>query len=119
MNRTVQGRGHVGGVAALIVVCMPLIAGAAATTFTNPLGDITLYDLLIKILNAVIYILFPVIVLMVVYTGFLFVKAQGNPGKISEANKALAFTLIGAVVVLGSKAIALAIEATVKSIQGS
>jgi len=53
---------------------------------------------------------------MIVYTGFLFVKAQGNATAIGEARRTLMYTVIGGLVVLGSKAIALAIEATVKSI---
>jgi hypothetical protein len=91
---------------------------AADAEFTNPLGNVTLYEFLVKILNALIYILFPIIVLMIVYTGFLFVAAQGNEQKLREARRALMWTVIGALVVLGSKALALAIEATVKGIAG-
>lgn len=83
----------------------------------NPLGDIsTLPDLLFAILNAVVLFLFPIVVLMIVYTGFLFVRAQGNPGKIEEARRALLWTLVGGLVVLGSYAIAMTLQDTVESI---
>ena len=95
---------------ASIVMLAPTMLGAQ---LQDPLGNITLYNFLFTILNAVIYILFPVIILMLVYTGFLFVAAQGNPAKIQEARKALVWTIIGALVLLGAKAIALAVQATV------
>jgi hypothetical protein len=106
--------------AALILVGLFVSTHAAYAVdkFMNPLGNITLYDFLLLILNALIYILFPIIVMMIVYTGFLFVAAQGNPAKLEAARKALIWTVIGALIVLGSKALALAISATVKSIQG-
>ncbi|MBP9749679.1 MAG: hypothetical protein KBD21_03035 [Candidatus Pacebacteria bacterium] len=105
-------------VLALILLCLPvLVFGAETQSFDSPVeGD--LYDLLVKILNAVVYILFPFIVLMIVYTGFLFVTAQGNATKITQAREALVWTVVGALVVLGAKAIALAIEATVAEITG-
>lgn len=98
-------------VAPIVIALAPALL--RATGLTDPLGNITLYNFLFTILNAVIYILFPVIVLMLVYTGFLFVAAQGNPAKIQEARRALVWTIIGALVLLGAKAIALAVQATV------
>jgi len=50
---------------------------------------------------------------MIVHSGILFVAAQGNPEKLSRAKSALVWVLIGALVILGSKALAHAIEATV------
>jgi hypothetical protein len=86
-----------------------------AGTFRSPLQSATLEDFLLAILNVVIYIMYPIIVLMIVYTGFLFVSAQGNPAKLQEARRALVWTVIGALVILGSKALALAIKGTVQS----
>ncbi|MBP9749680.1 MAG: hypothetical protein KBD21_03040 [Candidatus Pacebacteria bacterium] len=102
---------------ALTLLCLPAyVFGAGTPSFIPPIeGDIS--KLLITILNATIYILFPFIVLMIVYTGFLFVTAQGNATKITQAREALVWTVVGALVVLGAKAIALAIEATVDSLR--
>ncbi len=102
---------------ALTSLCLPAyVFGAGTPSFIPPIdGD--LFTLLVKILNAAVYILFPFIVLMIVYTGFLFVTAQGNATKISQAREALVWTVVGALVVLGAKPIALAIEATVDSLR--
>ncbi len=103
--------------AAFLFLSVPVVVlGQDDTGFIPPFeGD--LEDFLLKILNAAVYILFPFIVLMIVYTGFLFVTAQGNVTKITQAREALVWTVVGALVVLGAKAIALAIEATVEDLK--
>ena len=84
--------------------------------FENPIRPGTLQQLLLSILDIAVYILFPIVVLMIVYTGYLFVSAQGNPTKIETARKALIWTVIGALIILGARALALGIQATVNSI---
>lgn len=89
------------------------------TTLINPLnGGGNLETFLLNILDFVILIGGIVVVLMIVYVGFLFVTARGEPGKITEARQALLWTVIGALVLLGSKAIAIGIEATVRALGG-
>ena len=84
--------------------------------FVNPINAPTLQDFLVAILNSVIFILFPILVLMMVYTGYLFVAAQGRPEKLQEARRALVWTIIGSLIVLGSRALALAVQATIDSL---
>lgn len=82
---------------------------------TSPIeGD--LWSFLGKIISSVVYILFPILVLMLVYTGYLFVAAQGNPAKLQEAKKAFVWTLIGGFVVLGAQALSMAIKSTIEGI---
>lgn len=95
----------------LLVSAHPVLAG-----FTNPIASNTLWEFLEKILASVVYILFPIMVLMLVYTGYLFVAAQGNESKLREAKRAFLWTLIGAFVVLGAQALSFAIKATVESL---
>ncbi|MGM0482455.1 MAG: hypothetical protein ACQEP6_01140 [Patescibacteria group bacterium] len=52
----------------------------------------------------------------IVYSGFLFVTAQGNPEKLTKARSAFIWAVIGGLIILGSWAIAQAIEATVDQI---
>lgn len=92
-------------------------------TLINPLntGDCTpngtcLMQFLNKILGFVIQIGAIAVVLMLVYVGYLFVIARGEPGKITEARTALLWTIIGALILLGSQAISLGIQATVQAI---
>lgn len=89
----------------------------APNKLQNPLKVGTLPEFLDLILKAVVTIATPIIVLMVVYSGFLFIKAQGNPDKLTEAKKAIMWTIIGGIVILGAVVLEKAIEGTVKDLQ--
>jgi len=85
----------------------------------NPLGTTGsngLESFLNSILDFVIRIGTVVVVLMMVYVGFKFVTAQGDPGEITKAREMLLWTVVGALVLLGSKVLAAGIEATVKAL---
>ncbi|HUQ30214.1 MAG TPA: hypothetical protein VM103_01700 [Candidatus Paceibacterota bacterium] len=84
------------------------------STLENPLGPgITLNELIVEVLQLVVTIGAIVVVLMLVYVGFMFVMARGEPGAISEARTALMWTIIGALILLGAQAIAIGIQETV------
>lgn len=91
--------------------------GNIGTTLVNPLGaNTTLMSLLQSILNFVIQIGTVIVIMMLVYVGYKFVVAQGEPGKITEARNMLLWTVIGALILLGAKVIATGIEATVNAL---
>ena len=82
----------------------------------NPLANKninTIDDFIPVILEGVIKIAIPVIALAIIYSGFLFVAARGNPEKITGAKDALLYTLVGAAILLGAWAIAKLISETV------
>ncbi len=66
-----------------------------------------------KFLVGVLRVGIPVVALAIIYCGFLFVSARGNPEKLGKAKDALLYTLIGAAILLGSWAIAMLISETV------
>jgi len=84
--------------------------------FQNPLKFCSISEFLNALLDVIILIGVPVVVFAVIYAGFLFVTAQGNVEKINTAKKVIIWTLIGAMLVLGSKALALAIQGTVNDL---
>ena len=96
------------------------------TTLINPLKGVDcsagngncLMAFLNNILDFIINIGTVVIVLMVIFVGFKFVVAQGNDSKITEARNMLFWTLVGALVLLGAKAISLGILSTVQALGG-
>ena len=83
------------------------------SVFQNPLKDNTIQEFLVRFLEIVIQIAFPFIVLAVMYTGFLFVKAQGNPEELKTAKQAFLWTVVGALLILGALAVSELIKATV------
>ena len=71
---------------------------------------------LTTLLNIIITIALPIVVLAIVYSGFLFVTAQGKETKLEKAKKVIVWTLIGGVLVLGAQVVATAIQGTVKEL---
>lgn len=86
--------------------------GCAGQTLCNPLKANSLQELLDLVLDAVIYLGGIVLVLAIIWTGFKYVAARGNPGEISNAHKALLWTVIGGLILLGARAIQEVIKAT-------
>lgn len=92
-------------------------SGGNSTTLLNPLSSGTsLQSLLQAILAFVVKIGTVVVVLMLVYVGYLFATAQGEPAEISKAKDALMWTIIGALILLGAQAIASGIQATANAL---
>lgn len=84
----------------------------------NPLNGVsTLPDFLKAILKGVVEIGTIVLIMMLVYVGFLFVAARGNAEKLQSAKSALVWTVIGGLILLGATTIQLVIEGTVRSLQ--
>ena len=82
----------------------------------NPLKVNSMEQLIGDILSGLTYILTPIIVLAFIYTGFLFVAAQGEPEKIKTAKTAFTYTVIGAALVLGANLIFTVITTTLSNL---
>ncbi len=106
-----------------IILVFPFIVSASHVTghtpissgrgLENPLGNTTIIGLLTRVLDVVVQISLPIIVLFLVYAGFLFISAQGNEDKLNTAKKVFLWTIIGAVIILGSSVLLHAIQGTV------
>lgn len=81
----------------------------------NPLKVGSIEDLLVAILNVVIVIAIPIVVLFIIYAGFLYVTAKGNASQVEQATRALLYAVIGGVVIIGSVAIAGIVRSIVTS----
>lgn len=90
---------------------------AQVISFPNPIKQQSITELVNKILSVVIDIGAIVAVFFVIYSGFLFVKAQGNPGELEKAKKTFLYTIIGGVIILGAFVISEAIQGTVDQIK--
>lgn len=85
----------------------------------NPLGPAGIHDLssgISKVVDLVMIVALPFIVLAIMYSGFLFIQAQGNGGKLEQARHTFMWTLIGTALLLGSYTIAQAIIVTVQKL---
>ncbi len=118
--RSVRTQGVLTGGAILSLLVPVLTYGAedpapSAVKLNNPLKVDSLQDFFQAIISVVIILATPIIVFFVIYAGFLYVTARGNPDQITQANRALTYAIIGAVIILG----AFAIATIVKNLVGS
>ena len=83
----------------------------------SPLADSVdnLPGLLLAILNVFITLSIPIIVIAIVYSGFMYVTARGNPQTIKTATKSLTYAVIGAVLIIGALVITEIIGETITS----
>jgi len=82
------------------------VAHAETRTLDNPLSGVSdIPELLAAIVNVLLVIAVPIVVFFLIYAGFNYVTAQGNPEKIKTASRSILYALIGAVIVFGAFAI--------------
>ncbi len=92
------------------------------TQLLNPLaGGVDSIEKLLKLIlnNIVLPIGSVVIVIMIIYSGFLFVTARGNEDKIGDAKRTLTYVVIGAAILLGAAVISAVIGGTLCQIAPS
>lgn len=97
--------------------------GGDSTSFNididNPISVNSIPDLIQKVLEGLIKIGIPLLVVMIVYSGFLYLFARGEPAKITAAHEMLKYTLIGGAILLGAWALAQLIHTTLIEITAS
>jgi hypothetical protein len=87
-------------------------------TLEDPLGgNATIESLLLKLFEIIMYVGIPVVAFFIIWSGFMFVTAQGNAEKLETARQRLLWTIIGAILLLGAWTISQAIKGTVEDIR--
>ena len=92
--------------------------GPLQATLENPIGscDMSLQDLVVKLLAVVAELGAVVCIFFIIYSGFLFIKAQGNEGELTKAKSIFMWSVIGTAVLLGASVIAELIQGTIMSV---
>ncbi len=98
----------------LSTLLLPTLVLAAG--FDNPLKENTLEGILGLIIDSAIILLMPIVILMVIYSGFMFLMARGNEQKLKTAKTNFVWVVIGLVVLLGAKIISAALQSTAETI---
>jgi hypothetical protein len=84
----------------------------------NPFKANTIQDLIKSIVDDILMPIGGVVaVVMIMYAGFLFVTAGGEPGQITKAKDALLWGVIGAAILLGAWVISTAISTTIDQLK--
>jgi hypothetical protein len=103
------------------LLMFPLITNAQnivwqMPSFLNP-EITTIEGLLLALLNVFIIIATPIIVLFIIYAGFLYVTAKGNAEQIQQATRAIMYAIIGGILVIGALVLAGIIENIIASFE--
>lgn len=89
-----------------------------AVRLENPLGETdTIWELVTIVINIVQTIMIPLVVLFLIYSGFLFVTAQGNESKLTKAKQVFFYTIIGTAIIIGAEALSLLIQGTIDQLK--
>lgn len=97
---------------------VPSAALAQVGEFQNPLRFKSIEEFIEGALQAFVYIALPVVAFFVVLSGFKFIAAQGNEGKLGEARENFKNVIIGSALVLGAWALAVLIKGTIDQLRG-
>ena len=101
-----------------VLVLAPALAVAQSKTLANPLSSD--FDSIPKFiagaLRLVVVVGLPIISLLIVYAGFLFLLARGNPEQLNAAKRNLLYVIIGSILLLGAWVIATLIGGTVSQL---
>jgi hypothetical protein len=80
-------------------------------------GELSFMTFVDQILEISIQVGTIVLAVMIVYTGFLFVTAQGNEEKLTQARNSLTYVLIGGAIILSAVTLSAVITNTIGSLQ--
>ena len=89
-------------------LCNPLVGGMGLWKLIEYL----ISDILVKIIAPI------VVTLMLLWSGFLFITAQGKEGKLAEARNNFFNVVLGAIILLGAYVIYAIVRGTINQIIG-
>ncbi len=102
----------------LIPFFIPLFSFAQGLNvqFQNPIKSGSVAEVMLGFFKILVQLGAVAVTLAIVYAGFLFVVAKGNPEQLNKAKTTLFWTIIGSMVLLGAQVIAQVIENTIKQL---
>ena len=103
----------------LVFYLLFFTTGVLASTggeIDNPIQNDDIEVILTNLLGILVKLGGVVLAIMIVYTGFLFVRSSGNEDRLKEAKSSLTYVIIGGAIVLGALGIQQVIESTMATI---
>lgn len=90
----------------ILTIGMMMIAQTAFAAkngqYNSPTSSIELETILAALTSTIVRVAVPFLVIAVVWIGFLFASARGNEEKLSEAKRALMWTIAGTAIIAGA-----------------
>lgn len=92
---------------------LPTVAWTATTKLDNPAAAATLEEFIHGVLTVVVKVGIPVATVFLIWSGFLFLTAQGDEKQLTKAKHAFVWACVGTAVLLGAWLLATAIKKTI------
>ena len=92
--------------ALLALLFTPALTLSAVSSLPNFANVSSVSDLFTSIVNAVMKLALMFAVVMIIWSGFMFITAQGEEAKIKKARQNLIYTLVGVIVIILSTELA-------------
>jgi len=100
-----------------IVLLVTLIPVVSLAQIQNPLAGVNDVGSFVSTLLGFVFRIGSILsVLFLIYSGYLFVVARGNPGELTKAKDTFKWTIIGIAILLGADVIANIIIGTITNI---
>jgi heme/copper-type cytochrome/quinol oxidase subunit 2 len=102
-------------ISTVFIAALSPIFAFAQMTLRNPVpgAGMTLKDFIFLLLDIIQLVLFPVLVVCIVYAGFLMVTAGGDEAQVTKSKTWILWCLVGAAIIISAKVIAEFIAGTV------
>ncbi len=108
-------------IGSLSIFLLPVFVFAAGAPTSGVLQNPTKFSTVAEFMNAIFGVLIQLgavaVTLAIVYSGFLFVAARGNPEELKKAKTTLFWTILGSLVLLGAQVISDIIENSLKTVK--
>lgn len=98
---------------AFMLLMIPVSSYANSHGLRNPVIFPDIARFIEGALRALVTIALPIVAFFIVYSGFLFVKARGNPGELGKAKENFKWVILGSALILGAWVLATMIAGTV------
>ncbi len=99
-----------------------LIPAPLYAALANPIGNSgtpmdTVTEFFAAVLSVIVRVGSMVLVIMIIYAGYLFISAQGNMDQLKSAKHTLKWAVLGGALLLGAWALSLGIGDTINALQ--
>ena len=106
-------------IALVLVPAYALAQSSQANQLPAPTSDTTIQDFIVHVLQAIVDLALPAIAVAIVWSGFLYVSAQGKPEKLKTAHRNFLYVCVGSAFILGAWALVTILGNTVSKIIGA
>lgn len=88
----------------------------SATELCNPLKFSSFGEFFTGLLHIIVIFAIPIIILMIIYSGFMYVMARGSEEQVTKATRSLTYAVLGGLIILGAELILQVIQGTVSQL---